>query len=105
MIYRHCPYCVRVELLVGLKKIQSKVEFVPLLNDDEASHIALCGSKQVPILVECGITPKGKAMVESLDIVAKLDSDSSLQSSSLLTAASSDPQFEPLQKYSPSGAL
>lgn len=66
-IYDHCPYCVKARMIFGLKRIP--FELVTLLNDDEATPIAMIGKKMVPIL-EC---EDGKFMPESLDIVAHVD--------------------------------
>lgn len=65
--YDHCPYCVKARMIFGLRGIG--FEHVILLNDDEATPIALIGKKQVPILVK----DDGSAMAESLDIVRYID--------------------------------
>ncbi len=62
-IYDHCPFCVRARMIFGLRDVA--VEEVVLLNDDEATPIALIGAKQVPILQKSD----GSHMGESLDIV------------------------------------
>jgi hypothetical protein len=54
-VYDHCPFCVRVRLALGLKNIKHEV-----------------GKKIAPIFSMAGsIEP----MLESLDIIAKIDSD------------------------------
>ncbi|MFV2030728.1 glutaredoxin 2 [Neisseria sp. S1] len=62
-IYDHCPFCVRARMIFGLCNLP--LEEVILQNDDEATPIALIGTKQVPILEK----PDGTHMAESLDIV------------------------------------
>jgi len=66
-VYDHCPYCTRVRVVAGAKKIPLEIKF--LLFDDEKAHIDLCGKKAVPILEY----EPGKYMLESLDIVKLLD--------------------------------
>ena len=66
-IYDHCPYCVRVMLTIGLKKIPCSLEY--FLNDDEEGPMSKVSSKQVPILEKS----EGDYMPESLDIVAYLE--------------------------------
>ncbi|KAF0700309.1 Aste57867_9122 [Aphanomyces stellatus] len=66
-IYDHCPFCVRVRMICGLKGVD--VDLVFLANHDEATPIGLVGSKVVPILE----TPEGVVMPESMDIVRYVD--------------------------------
>lgn len=70
--YVHCPFCVRVRMAAGLLKVdyQSKV----LSYDDETTPVSLTGKKMLPIL---GFV--GKAMNESLDIIAFLDKNDVLK--------------------------
>lgn len=70
-VYDHCPFCVRVRLAFGLKSI--KHELIFLGNDDAATPTALVGKKIAPIL-----TVDGQSMPESLDIIAKVDTDPKL---------------------------
>ena len=65
--YDHCPYCVRVRLILGLKDLA--FENVALLNDDEKTPIGLVGAKVVPILQK----ENGCHMGESMEIVRYLD--------------------------------
>ncbi len=64
--YVHCPFCIRVRMALGYLGIayESRV----LAYDDEKTPIDLTGKKMLPIMVM-----DGKAMNESLDIVAALD--------------------------------
>jgi len=65
--YFHCPFCVRVKAILGLKKIPFKTVY--LLHHDEKAHIDKIGKKNVPILE----TEPGKFIGESLDIVRYID--------------------------------
>lgn len=67
LIYEHCPFCVRVQMMLNIKQIAH--ETTVLLNDDEATPIQLVGKKVVPILQ----FSDGSAMAESLAIVRYLD--------------------------------
>jgi hypothetical protein len=67
-VYDHCPFCVRARLAFGLKSI--KHELIFLGNDDVATPTALVGKKIAPIF-----TVDGQSMPESLDIIAKVDTD------------------------------
>lgn len=66
-LYEHCPFCVRVLMLIKAKRLA--VECKVILNDDVETPTSLIGQKMVPIL----ITDDGKAMPESLDIIHYLD--------------------------------
>ena len=66
-VYDHCPYCVRVRMILGLKKIPFHLK--TLLYDDESTPIGLVGQKMLPILEGLGDQP----MPESMDIVQALD--------------------------------
>ena len=77
-----------------MKKIKHNLHYLPV--SDEKAHIDLCGAKQVPILK----TPDEKVIVESLDIVKLLDSDSNYPPNPFLAPHSSDPKFRPLQEFS-----
>lgn len=66
-IYEHCPYCVRVLMASGMKKIP--VDVTVLSNDDEETPISMIGVKACPILQKAD----GSYMGESLDIVTYFD--------------------------------
>jgi len=69
-VYDHCPFCVRVRLALGVKNVKHLVHF--LANDDIATPTALVGKKIAPIFS----LPEDKfIMMESLDIIAKIDTD------------------------------
>ncbi len=65
--YDHCPYCIRVRMILGLKNIP--YESIIIQNADEKSHYDLVWKKLVPILEY----EDKKYMIESLDIVEYLD--------------------------------
>jgi glutaredoxin 2 len=69
-IYQHCPYCSRVEIVIGLKNLPVEIAYLP--NGDEKAHTDLCGKKQVPILIKSD----GSVLLESLDIAKFLDESS-----------------------------
>jgi GrxB family glutaredoxin len=69
LVYDHCPFCVRVRLAFGIKKIKHELYF--LANDDVNTPTSLVGKKIAPIFTN----PEGISMPESLDIIAKVDSD------------------------------
>ena len=64
-VYDHCPYCVCARMIFGLKKTPFKLDF--LMNDDVVTPTKMIGKKVLPIM-----EIDGKAMGESLDIVAKV---------------------------------
>ncbi|MDO4708762.1 MAG: glutaredoxin 2 [Pseudomonadota bacterium] len=66
-IYQHCPFCLRVVLLRGLKQLDLPVQVV--LENDVDTPTRLIGRKKVPILQKAD----GSAMPESMDIVRYLD--------------------------------
>ena len=68
-VYDHCPFCVRVRLALGLKNVKHEVRF--LANDDIPTPTALVGKKVAPIFQVLN----EYVMPESLDIIAKVDSD------------------------------
>lgn len=69
-VYDHCPFCVRVRLALGVKNVKHLIHF--LANDDVATPTGLVGKKIAPIFE----LPEDKlVMMESLDIIAKIDAD------------------------------
>eukprot|EP00584_Thalassiosira_punctigera_P022070 CAMPEP_0172552990 /NCGR_PEP_ID=MMETSP1067-20121228/47714_1 /TAXON_ID=265564 ORGANISM="Thalassiosira punctigera, Strain Tpunct2005C2" /NCGR_SAMPLE_ID=MMETSP1067 /ASSEMBLY_ACC=CAM_ASM_000444 /LENGTH=302 /DNA_ID=CAMNT_0013341077 /DNA_START=115 /DNA_END=1023 /DNA_ORIENTATION=+ len=69
-VYDHCPFCVRVRLALGVKNVKHLVHF--LANDDVATPTKLVGKKIAPIFE---LPEDDFVMGESLDIIAKVDSD------------------------------
>lgn len=65
--FDHCPFCVRVRVIIGLKNLPVDVDY--LLQDDEETPLRLTGSILKPFLEY----EPGKYMRESLDIVKYLD--------------------------------
>lgn len=70
--YVHCPFCMRVRMAFGFLNIQytSKV----LAYNDEVTPVELTGKKMLPALVS-----NGKALNESLDIIAFIDTQNILK--------------------------
>jgi glutaredoxin 2 len=69
--YVHCPFCIRVRMTLGHLKLPYKSVVLPY--DDEQTPLKLTGTKMLPI-----IQINGKAMNESLDIMAALDTQNLL---------------------------
>mmetsp|Transcript_72704 Transcript_72704/g.189143 ORF Transcript_72704/g.189143 Transcript_72704/m.189143 type:complete len:291 (+) Transcript_72704:90-962(+) len=65
-VYDHCPFCVRVRMIFGLKGLPYRLSF--LMNDDVVTPTKLIGKKVLPVLEQ-----GSEAMGESLDIVKKVD--------------------------------
>lgn len=84
LVYDHCPFCVRVRHVLGLKNV--KYELTWLLNDDVATPTSLVGKKIVPIFQAGGASDD--AMTESLDICAAVDGDERYGPSGRFAAAS-----------------
>jgi len=70
--YLHCPFCVRVRLVLGFLEIPYKS--VVLDYDDESTPVELCGKKMLPLIKNID----GSTMNESLDIMSILDKDNRL---------------------------
>lgn len=70
--YVHCPYCIRVRMTAGLLGLPYESKVIPY--NDEETPLSLTGTKMLPIM-----SFDGKAMNESLDIMAKLDSGNTLK--------------------------
>ena len=72
--YVHCPFCVRVRLVLGFLKIPFTSIVVPY--DDEKTPTALTGKKMLPIAQLTNSAP----INESLDIIRNLDIHDALKS-------------------------
>ena len=48
-VYDHCPFCVRVRVVLGIKNVKHNLHF--LANDDIPTPTALVGKKIAPIFV------------------------------------------------------
>lgn len=81
--YLHCPFCVRVRMSLGVLGIpyESKV----LNYDDEITPVQLTGKKMLPIMII-----EGKAINESLDIIALLDQAQKLGTQSFIESTEFD---------------
>ncbi len=64
--YIHCPFCVRVRLILGLLNIEYKSVVLPY--QDELTPKKLTGRKMLPILIK----ENGETLDESLDIIKYL---------------------------------
>ena len=53
-VYDHCPFCVRVRLALGIKKVKHNVHFFQ--NDDIPTPTKLIGKKIAPIFVSFFVT-------------------------------------------------
>lgn len=69
--YVHCPFCVRVRMVLGFLDLQFESEIVPY--NEEEKLIRLTGRKMLPIM-----EIEGKYINESLDLIAALDKDNKL---------------------------
>merc|ERR1719331_1103688 len=67
-VYDHCPFCVRVRLALGVLGVDHKLTFME--NDDVDTPTALVRKKIAPIWVD-----DDGPMMESLDIIAKVDTE------------------------------
>jgi len=67
-VYDHCPFCVRVRLAFGVMGLKHQLMF--LGNDDVETPTALVGKKIAPIWVDAD-----GPMMESLDIIGKMDTE------------------------------
>ena len=85
--YVHCPFCLRVRMACGYlgKSYQSRV----LSYDDEVTPVKLIGKKMLPIM-----EIDGKAINESLDIVAIIDDKNKLD----IKTKTSLPEFKEFEK-------
>lgn len=66
-VYEHCPFCARVQLALGLKRIPYEKSIV--MEGDAETPTRLIGKKAVPVLRKLD----GSHMGESLDIVQYVD--------------------------------
>mmetsp|Transcript_1636 Transcript_1636/g.3777 ORF Transcript_1636/g.3777 Transcript_1636/m.3777 type:complete len:336 (-) Transcript_1636:272-1279(-) len=69
-VYDHCPFCVRVRMIYGLKDIRH--DLIWLQNDDKKtpSEMHPQNKKVLPI-----VDNNGKIIIESMDIVKAVDED------------------------------
>ncbi len=73
--YLHCPFCIRIRLVLGFLDVPYKS--VVLDYDDELTPVNLCGAKMLPIIQK----EDGTCMNESMDIIDYIDKESILSSS------------------------
>lgn len=67
-MFEHCSLCFRVRMIAALKRLHLQETVV--LDDDSETMIELVGKRVVPILLK----DDGQPMVESMDMVAYVDS-------------------------------
>ena len=53
-VYDHCPFCVRVRVVLGIKNINHNLYF--MANDDVKTPSDLVGKKIAPIFVSCSFS-------------------------------------------------
>jgi len=92
-VYDHCPFCVRVRFALGVKNVKHTINF--LANDDVKTPTKLIGKKMAPIFE---IPEDNLIMAESLDIIAKVDSDERFGATQALQPASSRADLKEWQK-------
>jgi len=67
-LFEHCSLCFRVRMAAALKHLH--LQEMVVLEDDSETMIGLVGKRVIPILVK----DDGRAMLESMDMVAHIDS-------------------------------
>mmetsp|Transcript_30125 Transcript_30125/g.67936 ORF Transcript_30125/g.67936 Transcript_30125/m.67936 type:complete len:298 (-) Transcript_30125:192-1085(-) len=92
-VYDHCPFCVRVRLAMGVKNVKHLIHF--LANDDIATPTALVGKKIAPIFA---LPEDDFIMMESLDIIAKVDTDERFGPTNQILPASGRTDIKAWQK-------
>lgn len=92
-VYDHCPFCVRVRFALGVKNIKHTINF--LANDDIKTPTKLIGKKMAPIFE---IPEDNLIMAESLDIIAKVDSDERFGTTQSIKPASDRKDLKEWQK-------
>lgn len=92
-VYDHCPFCVRVRFALGVKNVKHTINF--LANDDIKTPTKLIGKKIAPIFE---IPEDNLIMGESLDIIAKVDSDDRFGTTQTLKPASDRTDLKTWQK-------
>lgn len=65
--YDHCPYCIRVKMMLGRKGIDYKC--ITLAYDDVKTPTRMYGKKVLPFIIK----PDETVLGESLDIISYLD--------------------------------
>eukprot|EP00563_Minutocellus_polymorphus_P013954 CAMPEP_0181047550 /NCGR_PEP_ID=MMETSP1070-20121207/14943_1 /TAXON_ID=265543 /ORGANISM="Minutocellus polymorphus, Strain NH13" /LENGTH=311 /DNA_ID=CAMNT_0023126237 /DNA_START=56 /DNA_END=991 /DNA_ORIENTATION=+ len=92
-VYDHCPFCVRVRLALGIMNVKHNVDF--LGNDDIATPTKLVGKKIAPIFA---IPEDNLVMMESLDIIEKVDQDERFGASGQIKPATGRTDIKAWQK-------
>lgn len=92
-VYDHCPFCVRVRFALGIKNVKHTVSF--MMNDDIKTPTNMIGKKIAPIFE---IPDEKLIMSESLDIIAKVESDPKFGKTNTILPASSRTDIKAWQK-------
>lgn len=92
-VYDHCPFCVRVRVALGIKNVKHTVHF--MANDDVKTPTKLVGKKIAPIFE---IPEDQLVMAESLDIIAKVESDERFGQTETIRPASTRTDLKAWQK-------
>lgn len=66
-IYDHCPFCVKAQMIFGLKKLPVEIGYID--EDDVETPTQMIGKKMLPILQKTD----GSYLPESMDIVHYID--------------------------------
>lgn len=94
--YLHCPYCIRVRMVLGYLKIP--YESVILHYSDEDTPIRYTGKKMAPFIKK----EDGTYLNESLEIIEYLDKSNIFRTAELKTSAQFNDVEKFLNKISPS---
>ncbi len=92
-VYDHCPFCVRVRLALGYKKVKHDVRF--MANDDIELPTSLVGKKIAPIFA---LPQDDLVMGESLDIIELVDKDPRFGSTGVILPATGRTDIKAWQK-------
>ncbi|KAL7538623.1 hypothetical protein ACHAXR_008703 [Thalassiosira sp. AJA248-18] len=92
-VYDHCPFCVRVRLALGVKNVKHLIHF--LANDDIPTPTKLVGKKIAPIF---SLPEDSLIMMESLDIISKIDTDERFGPTNQILPASGRKDIKAWQK-------
>lgn len=92
-VYDHCPFCVRVRLALGIKNVKHNIYF--MANDDISTPTKLVGKKIAPIFA---LPEDDLVMGESLDIIAKVDSDERFGPTGAILPSTGRPDLKDWQK-------
>ena len=81
--YVHCPFCVRVRMVLGALGLSYNSEVLPYHNEERP--MGLTGKKMLPIM-----EINGSYLNESLEIIEKLDAENDLNSRAVIESYRSE---------------